>query len=38
MLASFDAVLLMLRLFCAFRNNLRVLLEKVAFREDSGEE
>jgi len=28
----------MVRLFCAFRKNLWVLLEKEAFREDSGEE
>ena len=27
----------MVRLFCAFRKNLRVLFEKVAFRGDSGE-
>ena len=27
----------MLRLFCAFRKNLRVLFEKVVFRGDSGE-
>jgi len=27
----------MLRLICAFRENLRVLLEKIAFQGDSGE-
>jgi len=27
----------MLRLICAFRKNLRVLLEKIAFLGDSGE-
>ena len=37
-LASFCAILLILRLFCAFRENFRILLAKIAFWEDWGEE
>ena len=37
-LASFYAILFTLRLFCAFRENLWVLLAKIAFWEDWGEE
>ena len=36
-ISTFDAILLMLRLFCAFRKNLWVLLEKIAFQGDLGE-
>jgi len=31
-LASFDVIILILRLICAFRENLRVLMKKIAFR------
>jgi len=37
-LASFYTILLTLRLFCAFRENLRVLLAKIEFWKDWGEE